>query len=459
MSSTSGNNWRGLSRRTFFQQSAALGTGLIGLGALGACSSSGSSSGTTTATVNTLPPSSNPAAVRLFNKTIQAFEQTHSGEHIVGKNDPYDPTTYFARLSAGQAEDATESYFTEPPLFIQKHAAADITELAKSWKYFDSYNDGVSSIIKDPATNKIYGLPVTGYTLTLWYNRKLFSAAGLNPDKPPTTWEEFRGYAKQLTSSQVAGYAETSAQNQGGWHFTNWMYSAGGNMQSDDGKKALFNDEKGVSILQLLKDMRFTDNSLTKQQLFTQDDTLQLLATGKVAMVVMAPDMLGTLKSQYQAKLEDFGIGPMPQNGGNAALTGGNVFVFNPKSASEVIKTAFNYVLYAYFDLNVLEDQMASASAAGQVIGGPTNILFTGDFQKKLDELAAKYANVPLQNYKPFTSASLTLRAEPRTQTQKMYAALDSVMQAVLTDRNASPKTLLDQAAQQFQQLLDQSAS
>jgi hypothetical protein len=32
-----------------------------------------------------------------------------------------------------------------------------------------------------------------------------------------------------------------------------------------------------------------------------------------------------------------------------------------------------------------------------------------------------------------------------------MYASLDAVVQAVLTDRNANPKSLLDKAVQQFQ--------
>ncbi|QBD76945.1 extracellular solute-binding protein [Ktedonosporobacter rubrisoli] len=449
-------------RRNFLQQSATVGMSLLGFELLGACgsaTSSGSSSGITTASINTLPPSTNPGAVYVFNQTVKQFEQSHPHTKIVGKNDPYDPSTYFVKLSANQMEDAVESYFTEPPLLIKKHAAADISDLAKSWQYFSSYNPGISSIATDPTTGKIYGIPVTGYALGIWYNRKLFKAAGLDPDKPPTTWEEFRGYAKQLTSSSVAGYAETSSSNQGGWHFTNWMYTAGGDMQSADGTKVLFNSPKGVSVLQLLKEMRFTDQSMTKQQLLNQDQTLQLLATNKVAMVVMAPDMLDTLKSQYQAKLEDFGMGPMPQNGGNAALTGGNIFIFNPKSAREVIKTAFDFVIYSNFDPEVMESNLARKAAAGQTVGAPSNILFTGDFQHKINELNLKYANVPTQNYTTFANSKLTLRPEPRNQTQKMYATLDSVVQTILTNANADPQALLKQAAEQFQQVLDQSAS
>ncbi|GCE31336.1 sugar ABC transporter substrate-binding protein [Dictyobacter alpinus] len=448
-----------LNRRRFLQSSAALGAGIIGLEALAGCGSvtAGNSTTSVTATVNTLPPASNPGAIHVFNQVIQQFEKSHPGKKIVGKNDPYDPTTYFARVAANQVEDATQSYFTEPPLLMQKHALADITSLIKGWQYFQSYNPSIVSIASNGG--KIYGVPQNAYALGIYYNRKMFKAAGLDPDKPPTTWEAFRGYAKQLKSSSVAGFAETSTSNQGGWHFTNWMYTAGGDMQSADGKKALFGSDKGVSILQMLKDMRFTDQSMTKQQLFTQADTLQLLATNKVAMVVMAPDQLNTLKSQYQANLDDYGIGPMPQNGGNAALTGGNIFVFNPKSSSDVIKAAFDYVIYSNFDLSVIEDSYAAQSAAGQVVGAPTNVLFTGDFQQKLNALNTKYANVPLQNYKAFTDAQLTLRAEPRNQTQKMYAALDSVVQSVLTNANADPGKLLQQAVQQFQPLLDQSVS
>ncbi|WP_052889259.1 ABC transporter substrate-binding protein [Thermogemmatispora carboxidivorans] len=446
-----------LNRRRFLQRSLALGAGVAGLELLAACGGTSSSSTTVTATVNTLPPSTNPGAVYVFNQVVKDFEQAYPHEHIVGKNDPYDPTTYFAKLAANQLEDGVQSYFTEPPLLIARHAVADITNLARSWSSFKDYIPSIASIVT--RGDRVYGIPVNGYVLGIFYNRKLFSGAGLDPDKPPTTWEEFRGYAKQLTSSKVAGFAETSTANQGGWHFTNWMYTAGGDLESSDGTKAVFNSSQGVSVLNFLKAMRFTDRSMTQQQLLTQADTLQLLATGKVAMVVMAPDQLNALQAQYQANLKDFGIGPMPQNGGNAALTGGNLWVFNPKSAPEVIKAAFDYVIYSNFNLEVVERSLAQQAASGQAVGAPTAVLFQGAFQQQLSALYRKYATVPLENYTSFMNAKLQLRPEPRNQTQKMYAALDPVMQAILTDPKADAETLLNQAAHQFQQILDQSSA
>lgn len=44
-----------------------------------------------------------------------------------------------------------------------------------------------------------YAVPDEFTTLALYYNKEMFSAAGLDPDKPPTTWSEFVEYAKRLT--------------------------------------------------------------------------------------------------------------------------------------------------------------------------------------------------------------------------------------------------------------------
>src|SRR5258708_18936862 len=142
----------------------------MGVGALSveafiaACSSTATTTAAATASVNSMPPTSNPGAVFVFNQQVKAFEQAYANEKIVGKNDPYDPTTYFARLAAGQQEDGVQSYFTQPPLLMSKHAAADITSLAKGWQYYADYVPSISAIATY-APGKAYGIPTTGYKL------------------------------------------------------------------------------------------------------------------------------------------------------------------------------------------------------------------------------------------------------------------------------------------------------
>ena len=161
-------------RRSFLQRSALVGAGALGLESfLAACGAPAATSSVVSATVSTLPPASNPGAIFVFNQLVRQFEQAYPNEKIVGKNDPYDPTTFLARLAAGQAEDATLSYFTEPQLLLSKHALADITSLAKGWQYWSSFNPGIASIATDASTGKIYGVPVNGYALGIYYNLSL----------------------------------------------------------------------------------------------------------------------------------------------------------------------------------------------------------------------------------------------------------------------------------------------
>jgi hypothetical protein len=61
--------------------------------------------------------------------------------------------------------------------------------------------------------------------------------------------------------------------------------------------------------------------------------------------------------------------------------------------------------------------------------------------------LKTKYANIPVENFAAFTEGSKTIqgRIEP-VNAQQVYAILDSVMQGVLTNRDADPQKLLDEA-------------
>ena len=45
---------------------------------------------------------------------------------------------------------------------------------------------------------RTYGIPYVFSTPTLFYNADLLRQAGLDPDKPPTTWTEVKQYGLQI---------------------------------------------------------------------------------------------------------------------------------------------------------------------------------------------------------------------------------------------------------------------
>ncbi|GHO72140.1 hypothetical protein KSC_110320 [Ktedonobacter sp. SOSP1-52] len=345
-------------------------------------------------------------------------------------------------------------HFTEAQKLLQHGVLADINEFFQTWKYANSVHPTYLKIVMGPDQH-IYGLPAEAYTMCLVYNRRLFQEAGLDPDQPPTTWEELRAMAQQLTHRRRGcyGFVETTTNNMGGWHFTNWLYTAGVEPQyyQNGAWKTAFNDARAVSFLEMLKKMRFQDSSIPSQALLSSREIEYLFSRGQVAMIVAAPNIIRTLSKDGVMNINDIGLAAMPQHGGNACLTGGTVRVFHGQSSFHAIRAAFEQILAEHFDIDNYEARL-KALAPHEVIGIPTSSLFAGKLQQQLEEITAKYANVPVENYRSYITSKITPRTEPPIEAQKYYALIDPVLQSILTNPWADPQKLLDAATQQFQE-------
>src|SRR5262249_44081119 len=95
------------------------------------------------------------------------------------------------------------------------------------------------------------------------------------------------------------------------------------------------------------------------------------------------------------------------------------------------------------------------AAGKGEPVGLPQPNIWTGPSEQKWVDATKKYANVPSQNFQPFVDGgkNIPLKLEP-PKAQEIYAALDTVMQKVLTDPNANLDQLLATAEAQVNQIL-----
>jgi len=97
----------------------------------------------------------------------------------------------------------------------------------------------------DTKDGKLYGIPTYISADGLMYNKKLFAAAGLDPNKPPKTWEEFLDYAIKLTKPpNQYGYVLFGAKS--GSSARRWMrvfWDAGCEVITRDFKRAAFADK------------------------------------------------------------------------------------------------------------------------------------------------------------------------------------------------------------------------
>src|SRR6185312_11263616 len=120
------------------------------------------------------------------------------------------------------------------------------------------------------------------------YNRSLFTQAGLDPNSPPSTWDEVRAAAKTIAEKTgVAGYAQMATENTGGWQLTTSTYALGGRMEEVDAEgkiTATVNNDKTKAVLQRLKDMRWADKSMGATFDYAWSTMNQAYASGQVGM-------------------------------------------------------------------------------------------------------------------------------------------------------------------------------
>lgn len=433
---------------------------------LAACTSEGSSdTGKVTITVDCPPlkTDNDGKSLAQWNKDVATFEAANPGVDLITISvgaQCNNPPDFTARLQGGTQADVFYGYMTDLNQVLDADAAEDITQYVNkdtipNW-------DAVLDSVKNPfiENGKIYGIGYTSYTMGLVYNKNLFTQAGLDPNKPPTTWQEVATAAKTISTKVpgTAGYSEYSAGNTGGWHFTASLFSRGSSPVSADGKKANVTTPEAKAVLQTLKTMRFTDNSVGETQLQQWPDLLTAAAAGKVGMYIGAPDSMTAIVNTFKGKFSDWAMAPMPGDGGPAkgALGGGNGYFFKKGLSADQINAGLKWLAFEEFTPGEGQFNYPVQKSIGLPVGLPQPLIWKpgSELQKKDDELKKANSNLNLADYALYSGTPVKPVAEPAN-AQAIYAILDGPMSAVLTNPNADIDALLADANSKIQKVLD----
>ncbi|MEU3953898.1 extracellular solute-binding protein [Streptomyces achromogenes] len=416
----------------------------------------GAASGKTRITVNCEPPRSAKTDRAFFEADTAAFEQAHPDIDVVA-HDAFpcqDPKTFDAKLAGGQMEDVFYTYFTDVRHVVDLGQAADLTPYLKELKSYGSIQKQLRDIYT--VDGKVYGIPRTGYSMGLVYNRALFRKAGLDPERPPATWEEVRAAARRIAAlgDGTVGYADYSAQNQGGWHFTAELYAQGGDVVGADGEKATIDTPEGRAVLRNLHDMRWTDDSMGSKQLLVINDVQQMMGSGKLGMYLAAPDNIPILVKEKGGDYQDLALAPMP--GGHATLIGGDGYMFRKQATPAQIRAGLKWLDHMFLTpgKGFLGDY-ARAKKHDAPVGLPEPRLFTGAADATDQRVKQANANVPVENYRAFLDGNgkLRLKTEP-PHAQQIYSVLDGTVSAVLTQEDADIDQLLKEASGKIDSIL-----
>ncbi|MBI5831609.1 MAG: extracellular solute-binding protein [Armatimonadetes bacterium] len=162
---------------------------------------------------------------------------------------------------------------------------------------------------------KVYAVPTGIDDRMLFYNRALFREVGLDPDRPPRTWDELRDYAKRLTklgtdnTYQRIGFIPNFGNS---WLYL-YSWQNGGEFMSEDGRKCTLDNPHTVGALTFMKDIYEALGGYDKVNIFQSGflpDEQDPFFTGKIGMVINGSWVLNSI-ARFAPDL-DFAVAPAP---------------------------------------------------------------------------------------------------------------------------------------------------
>jgi ABC-type glycerol-3-phosphate transport system substrate-binding protein len=168
--------------------------------------------------------------------------------------------------------------------------------------------------------NKLMAMPYVLDIRTMCYRKDYFEEAGLDPEKPPQTWDDLISYASKLVKTDDqgnitrAGYQmNATAPSDAFFQFWYLLIQNGTNVivpwGSWDTKDVVFNNEAGAEALQFQYDMVHKHKISPITGVSAKIPDLSVLGEGAAAMAMEGSWEVGNWKRNQPDNIAQLGIG------------------------------------------------------------------------------------------------------------------------------------------------------
>jgi multiple sugar transport system substrate-binding protein len=235
-------------------------------------------------------------------------------------------------------------------IWVAQYASAGFIEVlddrvAKSALKADDFFPGAWGAAK--YQGKQYAVPFdVGVWALLYYNKDMLEDAGLDPDKPPVTWEDFLNYAKRLTNVNANKYGTAI------WVGTGdavqcvvdaLIFSNGGKVVDDAGKRSLLNTPEAIEAFEFYNKLQAVSPPGTVGR--SEEDAFKLFTAGQVAMFMYGEWGQDTIAARAPEMNYGMGLLPRPAYGKSIGTFGGWEMAINKKSENKDL--AWKFLEYA----------------------------------------------------------------------------------------------------------------
>ncbi|MBF0499079.1 MAG: extracellular solute-binding protein [Candidatus Riflebacteria bacterium] len=186
---------------------------------------------------------------------------------------------------------------------------------------------------------KYFGLPDQTTCVALFYNKKMFREAGLNPDAPPKTWDEFIEQGKKLTDPTQGRFA--FAMDNTLWWTLPFFNTFGAKIIASDGVTCLLDSKEAIAAMDLKSSLYNTHKIEAGSWRAGSISPDSGFVNGKYAMIFSGPWNL----PKFTNSGIEFGVGLIPAGpaGTSTNVGGTNVVIFN---TSKNQQACFDFLTY-----------------------------------------------------------------------------------------------------------------
>ncbi len=254
---------------------------------------------------------------------VDAFNASHSDIHVTEQNKG---STYNDALNAviaasqqKQGPNVAQIFDLGTPLAIDSGFFTPVESLLTADQLKQIQGDVAGPILSYFTVNgKLNSLPWNNSNPLLYYNKDMYKAAGLDPEKPPTTWQELQEHCAKLMAANVA--PNCISMQIYGWFFEQWMALQGaelannGNGRSGRATETNLTSDAAKNIMTFWKELADKKYWVSTGKLEDGTGARQIFASKQAAIVIDSTGSLGGLRQNAKDSGFELGTGFMPAN-------------------------------------------------------------------------------------------------------------------------------------------------
>jgi sn-glycerol 3-phosphate transport system substrate-binding protein len=288
---------------------------------------------------------------------------------------------------------------------------------------------------------KVYGIPFQRSTIVMYWNKDAFKDAGLDPEQPPTNWNEMQQMAAKLVKKDAGGNVSRWGVMVPSTGYAYWMFQAfarenGQDLMSPEGNRTNFAHPDVVGALQYWVDLG-RKHKVMPEGTVEWGTLRQNFVEGKTAIMWHTTGNLTAVKDN--AKFP-FGVAMLPASKQRGSPTGGGNWYIFKKSTPAERKAAFEFIKWVTAPERAAEWSIATGYVAVSPAAYETPKLksYVSEFpQAAVARDQLKFATPELSTF----------------QTGRVRKALDDAIQAAITG-SKTPAEALKSAQQESERLL-----